>query len=300
MAERALFKNLWIEETLAFCNDNDLPLDFISTHHYCADASLEVGADIYDMEYRGQRAMVEDVKRTVQTVRSSAFPDAEVHYTEWNVSPCHEDRFGKDSEFNAVFVLQTLADLDGVVDVYSYWCISDIFEESGPGLYPFSGKYGLMNIHGIRKPSFHAFHWMNELYDEELATPERDLRVTRNGDDLRILLWRFQDPLTTDFNGADYIFEERATERELLLEGLDGRYQLVGHKVDRESGNSYRAWQTMGSPQYPGAEQLAILDEASHPVPCVNRIIDTHEGDIKLHAALSPGSIVFYDLKKLD
>lgn len=292
-------KNLWIQETLEFCRDNDLPLDFVSTHHYCADAALEVGSDVYDIRYRGQQAMVDDVKHTVAMVRASAYPDAEVHYTEWNVSPCHEDRFGKDSEFNPAFVLQTLAGLDGVVDVYSYWCISDIFEESGPGLFPFSGKYGLMNINGVKKPVYHAFAWMNQLYDEEIHTGHPGLRVTRSGDDFRILLWQFEDPQETDFNGGDYSFQGAPVRRRLALEAVTGNYQVSGHRIGRDAGNAYRAWQDMGSPQYPTQAQITQLHQAAEPVCCHDELITADNGAIMLEQTLEHSSVVFYELKKI-
>jgi xylan 1,4-beta-xylosidase len=291
-------KNQWLEETLEFCHSNHLPLDFISTHHYCADAALEIGADVFELAYRGQQAMVDDVRRTAEIVRASAFAEAEIHYSEWNVSPCHEDRFGKDSEFNAAFVLQTLSDLDGLVDVYSYWCLSDIFEETGPGLYPFSGKYGLLNINGIKKPVFHSYHFLSQLYDEELPSGVRDCRVTRRDSDWRILLWQFVDPVETDFNGGDYQIPETEVERQIILAGLSGNYQIIGYRVDREAGNAYRAWQDMGSPQYPTAEQLGLLEQAAQARVFYDETLSAG-GEIRLEPTLSSSAIVFYDIRRL-
>ncbi|MEH6593037.1 MAG: hypothetical protein V7746_22395 [Halioglobus sp.] len=295
-------KNLWLEETIAFCVDNNLPLDFISTHHYCADAALETGSDVFDIAYRGQKAMVEDVRRTVDIVKNSAFPDIEIHYSEWNVSPCHEDRFGKDSEFNATFVLQSLTDLDGLLDVYSYWCLSDIFEETGPGLYPFSGKYGLMNLHGIRKPVFHAYQFLAQLYDEEVPTALDNCRVSRCAQDWRILHWNFVEPVETDFNGGDYLIPQAELTQELVLTGLEGHYRVSAYRVDREAGNAYRAWQLQGQPQYPNREQLAELEQASHAVKFMDSTVEVseeHRGALRLQSQLAANALIFYDISKL-
>ncbi len=293
-------KNQWIQDTLDYCHAHKLPLDFVSTHHYCADASLELGSDIYDISYRGQQAMRDDVQRTVDIVRASPYAAAEVHYTEWNVSPCHEDRFGKDSEFNPAFVLQTLTDLDGLVDVYSYWCISDIFEESGPGLYPFSGKYGLLNIHGVKKPVYHAFTWLNQLYDEEVPTAYDNIRVTRDGDNFKILIWQFHDPTATDFNGGDYTHTTESVQRQLHLAGVKGRYRITGKRTDAVAGNAYRAWQRLGSPQYPSTDQLEVLHAAAEPAVCIDDVTTIDADEFVLHGTMSSYAVVLYTLEKLN
>ena len=127
-----------------------MPLDFISTHHYFADADLVRGVPDGPMYYRGMKGMVGDVQRVREQIAASAFPNAERHFTEWNSSPAHEDFYGKDTAFTAGFALQTIKDVSGLVDSYMWWTVSDIFEESGLSLRPFTGKYGLVNQHGIK------------------------------------------------------------------------------------------------------------------------------------------------------
>ena len=41
----ATAENAWIDDFLAFCTSNDLPVDFISTHHYPTDAFGKPGDD---------------------------------------------------------------------------------------------------------------------------------------------------------------------------------------------------------------------------------------------------------------
>lgn len=101
----ATSKNLWIKEFLDFCDHEKVPVDFVSTHHYCADWSLSTGVPTENIRYRGQPQMRKDVDYVKNIIAQSAFPNLDLHYTEWNVSPCHEDRYGKDSEYNATFVL---------------------------------------------------------------------------------------------------------------------------------------------------------------------------------------------------
>jgi xylan 1,4-beta-xylosidase len=288
-------RSMWVEEFLTFCARSQAPLDFLSTHHYCADAGLVMGQFSEQIVWRGQKAMSIDVRRTVAAVRASAFPDIEVHYTEWNVSPIHEDRFGKDSEFTAAFVLQTLQDVSGSIQRYMLWAISDIFEESGPGETPFSGKYGLVNLHGIKKPLFHAFRFLARLYEQQLPT-EGSLYATRSAEGgLRVLSWNYCEPLEVDFSGGEYRLDEHEKDEQLRFSGMLGRVRVRGWRVDRQHGNSFRAWQAMGSPQYPNREQIEALKLAAEAVLFTDRVEEC-AAVLELGHVLPPSGFVFYEV----
>ncbi|MFH1499447.1 MAG: hypothetical protein ABII82_16680, partial [Verrucomicrobiota bacterium] len=149
----ATSKTAWVPAMLDYCAANDVPVDFVSTHHYGVDADLVIGEPDGPMYYRGPSAMARDVARVRAEIAASAFPDAGLHFTEWNVSPAHEDVFGKDTAFTAAFALQSIKEVSGLADSYMWWTLSDIFEESGAGRGPFSGKYGLLNLHASRNRS---------------------------------------------------------------------------------------------------------------------------------------------------
>jgi xylan 1,4-beta-xylosidase len=52
----------------------------------------------------------------------------------------------------------------------SYWVFTDIFEEPGPRFEAFHGGFGLMNLHGIRKPAYFACEYLNRLGPTELKS----------------------------------------------------------------------------------------------------------------------------------
>ncbi|WP_269539423.1 GH39 family glycosyl hydrolase [Cerasicoccus fimbriatus] len=291
----ATSKNAWVREMLEFCEEADAPLDFISTHHYCSDSALELGMPSDEIVYFGQKKMLSDVSKVRELIDQSAFPDAELHYTEWNISPAHNDRFGKDSEFTMTFILQTLKDLGDIPDSYAFWTINDIFEESGPGESPFSGKYGLVNIHGIKKPAFHAYAYLGRLFDQEFATECDSLIATTDGQAYRLLGWNHCEPSAYDFGGNDWdIIAEDATTN-IQLEGLTGKFRVRAWQVDQQHGNSYRAWKAMGAPYYLSPKQEAKLKAAAEP----KRILDAEHcanGFLKLSFTLQANALIFYEI----
>ena len=62
-----------------------------------------------------------------------------------------------DDPYAAAFIVKTVLEANGLVQGYSYWTFSDIFEENYFPSVPFHGGFGLLNIHGIAKPSYRAF-----------------------------------------------------------------------------------------------------------------------------------------------
>jgi len=294
----ATSKTMWVPDLLKFCEEQKVPLDFISTHHYCVDADLVRGVPEGPMYYRGMKGMVGDVDRVRAQIAESAFPNAELHFTEWNSCPAHEDVYGKDTSFTAVFALQTIKEVSGKVDSYMWWTVSDIFEETGISLRPFTGKYGLLNQHGIKKPVFHAFSWLAKLYDAELPLGHGSARVTRSTQgDVRLLTWNLPEVIETDLGGGDWKTKGETRSDTFVLKGLNGRYRVRVWTVDNERGNALHAWRAMGSPDYPKAAQIEALRAEAEPVLLRDETL-TIDGEFTLEQAVAPCALVFFELAR--
>src|SRR5437764_2171330 len=74
--------------------------------------------------------------------------------------------------------------MTGLVHSYSFWTFSDIFEENYFPSVPFHGGFGLLNLHGIAKPTYRAFELLHKLGAERLFVDGRhetvDAWVTRD------------------------------------------------------------------------------------------------------------------------
>ena len=248
----ATAKNAWIEEFLDFCDRRHVPADFVSTHHYPTDALGGEGTDSEAQLAAGRRGLLRE--QAQDAVRRAA--GRPLHYTEWNVTSNPRDPL-HDQPFAAAFVAKSMLDVDPLVEAYSYWTFTDIFEENYFPSKAFHGGFGLLTLAGIAKPSYRAVELLHGLGWERMHVDGLhetvDATVTRGGDGLQLLFTNHALP-------RHDIRRERV---ELSLSGV-GRPDAVSvRRVDEHHANAHRAWQEMGSPAYPTPAQEEELHAAS-------------------------------------
>ncbi|MGH8527754.1 MAG: GH39 family glycosyl hydrolase, partial [Gammaproteobacteria bacterium] len=153
----------WIEEFVAFCETGNVPVDFVTTHHYPTDALGHEHDDTETQLANSQRGVLREWAQDTRR-RAGRLP---VYYTEWNSSSNPRDP-RHDEPYAAAFVAKTALEASDLVQGYSFWTFSDIFEENYFPSVPFHGGFGLLNLHGIAKPTYRAFQLLHELGTERL------------------------------------------------------------------------------------------------------------------------------------
>ena len=243
----------WVAEMVAYCEGAGLPLDFVTTHHYPTDAFGEPGDDTEKQLAAGERGVMRE--RALGTAAKAG--GRPVIYTEWNTSS-NPHFWRHDTPYAAAFAAKACLDVVGVVEGYSWWVFSDIFEEHGFRSEPFHGGFGLLTVHGVAKPTYRAFQLMHGLGDERLVVdgmhPTVDCTVTRRGDDLVALLTNHALP-------AHPIEDADVTLR--LGDAVGEVAEATVERVDADHANARRAWQAMGEPMYPTPDQIGQLHAAS-------------------------------------
>jgi xylan 1,4-beta-xylosidase len=145
----ATAQNEWIAEFLDFCARNQLPADFITTHYYPTDAFGQIGADSdTQLAHAPRDVMWQRAEEAHEQARGRP-----LYYTEWNTSsnPRHALH---DQPFSAAYATHIIMSVSSLVQGYSFWTFSDIFEENYFPSLPFHGGFGLLNLHGIAKPVY--------------------------------------------------------------------------------------------------------------------------------------------------
>src|SRR6204780_3493908 len=185
--------NGWVDDFIAFCAKNQLPADFISTHHYPTDSFGRPGDDTEAQLSQSRRSVLRDETREVRRQAG----DRPVYYTEWCTSSNPRDPM-HDEPYAAAFVTKTIMEANGLVQGYSYWVFSDIFEENYFPSVPFHGGFGLLNIHGIAKPAYRAYellhHVGTDLLQMEGSHAKIDAWIIFNGHTATILLTNYALP----------------------------------------------------------------------------------------------------------
>ncbi|MBE2214299.1 MAG: glycoside hydrolase [Opitutaceae bacterium] len=271
----------WIDETLAFCAEKSVPLDFVSTHSYATMSGY--------LDEHGHAGTVfspdrDSITAGVRNVRAkmdrSPFAKAELHYTEWSSSYTPSDPI-HDSYHNAAFILDKMRNVGSSAESMSYWTFTDIFEEAGPRMTPFHGGFGLLNYQDLPKPAFFAYRFLNQLGDTELTCGDEAAFVCRDDEGgVQALFWDFTitHPGPSVINQEYYSKDQPAqviAPVELQLSGMRrGAYQMLAYKVGYRANDVQSAWRDLGSPSQLTRAQVARLRQAAVGAAVLDEPID--------------------------
>jgi xylan 1,4-beta-xylosidase len=241
----------WIEEFVDFCERNDVPADFISTHYYPNDG-FEGDAETEVQLFKSQRGIMREV---AQNTRAHAH-NRPVYYTEWNTSSTFGDPL-HDEPYAAAAVASTVMEANGLVEGYSFWTFSDIFSENYFPSVPFHGGFGLLTLHGIPKPTYRVFELLHDLGDQQSLVDGLhetvDCSLIQKESSITILLTNHTTP-------------GHSIEMEQIEIRLDNAREPSGatiRRIDSEHANPKREWREMGQPEYLSGKDVDRLEAAS-------------------------------------
>ncbi|KAA6464591.1 glycosyl hydrolase family 39 [Acidobacteria bacterium AB60] len=270
----------WISDFLKFTADNKVPVDFVSTHAYADDTTLDLFGKEEDipMDEREFRAL----SKVQEEIKASSQPDLPLFLTEWNVQGQRESR---DTTFVGPALANTIRQCDGLANMMSFWTFSDVFEEGGPIPKPFVGMFGLRAEGGINKPSYYAYGLLHELGDQRIANASKNVIVTKTRDGgLAIAAWNLVDP------------GEKGSARTMTLvfDQLPPNARVTLQSVDEVHGNVLPIYAKMGSPLYPTPAQVEELNrQTALPAPEERRL----DGG-RLQLRLDPNALVLIQVKR--
>jgi xylan 1,4-beta-xylosidase len=288
----------WTPEFLRHCAENHLPVDFVATHSYNVDGYLDENGQQALRMIRGRNNVSDDVLRVAKEIAASAFPRLELHFTEWSASYSSRDPV-HDHYFSAPYILSTLKLVTGAAASMSYWTFTDVFEEAGPGPTPFHGGFGLLNLQGLKKPSFYAFQFLNQLGETELANADADSWACTSRDGVQVLLWDMRTP--EQGNESNQVYFKRdlppasVGSVKLSVAGLaPGEYELSLSRIGYHSNDAYADFMQMGAPSWLSQQQVKEISSKNTGTPIVRQsvtvtagapfthTIDLHENDVWL------------------
>lgn len=297
----------WEQEMIAFCEANNVPIDFISTHSYGVDVGfLDEFGGTGTVLSKNEWSVSQDVIQSRKEISESAKPNLELHYTEWSSSYTPADPI-HDSYHQAAYILNKMKQVGDAANSMSYWVFTDIFEEPGPRFTPFHGGFGLMNTQGIKKPAYHAYTFLNQLGETELENTDTHSFACKNKDgDLQLLFWDYTYTLPDDsINNQDYYIRDLPAKDKgtvnVRLSGVpEGNYQMEIYRIGYEFNDPYTLYAQMDRPSQLNKEQVEKLKAHSNGSPESSKQIKINgNGVYKEQFSIRENDVFLIKLKKL-
>lgn len=280
----ATAENAWIADFIAFCSANGLPADFVSTHHYPTDAFGMPGDDTITQLSKSTRSILREQTRAVRKQAG----DLPVYYTEWCTSSNPRDAL-HDDPYAAAFIVKTVLEANGLVQGYSYWTFSDIFEENYFPSVPFHGGFGLLNLHGIAKPSYRAYQLLHGLGTDLMQLEGKHETVDA---------WLVRGEKSATFMLTNFALPRHpiATETvSFVLKGAPSVASATIQRIDLDHANAKRRWEQLGKPEYLSAEMVAELDALSRLQTEVQPVVRDGE-TLRLEVTMPPQAVAAIQL----
>jgi xylan 1,4-beta-xylosidase len=250
----------WVDAFIKHCAENNVPVDFVSTHVYGNDLAHDVFGTNEDIPR--DKMVCRAVSKVHNQIEASSMPNLPLIWTEYNASYKNEPEV-TDSTYMGPWLADTIRQCDGLVTLMSYWTFSDVFEEQGVVKTPFYGGYGLIAADGIPKPAYNAFKLLHKLGEQRIALDSDSALLTRRDDGTLVLaLWNYAPP------------EQTGSPKTVTAHFKSTK---AGHasifRLDREHGDFHPVYEKMGSPRYPTQTQIQELRRAAElPNPEVRKL----------------------------
>jgi xylan 1,4-beta-xylosidase len=256
----------WVSAFLQHCKQNNIPVDFVSSHVYANDTAKDVMGT--NEQIPRDRMVCRSVSKVHDEITSSPFPHTPLIFSEYNATYANEPDV-TDTVYMGPWLADTIRQCDGLTEAMSYWSFSDVFEEQGVVKTPFYGGYGLIAADNIPKPALNAFAMLHLLGNRRIAVDSNDaLATTEANGSLVIALWNYAPPYGT---GSTYTPPPAnagpAKSFALKLTGVRPNASAEIWRLDADHGNVIKTYDAMGRPAFPTRDQIATLRSASQPSP---------------------------------
>ena len=278
----------WMADFLRFCDEESVPVDFLSRHAYSSGPRGSIPFAAYQ-EIAPPESLLRDFATGREYARRSAYPNLPVHITEFNssytsINPVH------DTAFNAAYLAKVLSQGGDVAESFSYWTFCDVFEEENIPTTLFHGGFGLLTHQQVKKPTYHLYEFFAHLTGELLHRDDNLHVVRRDDGSVALLAWNYAYD--------DEVHDGGAPASRTITVSLpvgDANVFVKRRTVNEQVGNSWTVWQQLGRPRFPTREQIAVIKECSAPAVST-AVREPTGGRVELELTLSRNEITLVEL----
>ncbi|ROO62355.1 xylan 1,4-beta-xylosidase [Micromonospora sp. Llam0] len=249
----------WLVPFAEYVTERGAPVDFVSRHAYTSGPAQHVPFGTHQTLMPADH-LLEQFASPRKHLAGTALAELPVHITEFN-SSYRPDNPIHDTAFHAAYLAPVVAAGGDLVDSFSYWTFSDVFEEVGIPAAIFHGGFGLLTHRQIRKPTYHLYAFMARMGRQVLARGTDHL-VTRDDDTGRVTVLAWAPVDVTDVTASP---DRHTVDLSVPVNAPAGSAFLLRRSVSDDAGNAWRAWCELGRPRSPRPAQLDALRTAAEP-----------------------------------
>ena len=299
------------------CIETNCPPDFYNIHCYPVKTSslsemMTFGG--INAEYEESDKMIlsenpEYMAEMLTTIKEKLvnFPKLPIYITEWASSASHRDWLN-DTCYRSVYIVKNVLENYDAVNSFGNWCLSDTLEELPYDNDLFHGEMGLFAYHGIKKPAYYAFVFLNKLMDTLVDHGNGYFITTNQKGDYAILLYNYIhiSPLYCQgvlFNVTflerynAFVNSEPCDFEFSITNAANGRYVLSEHIVNREHGSAFDEWVRMGAMPLITEEEINVLKGRSMPLITKSKL-EVSNNYLNYYAELKPHEIRLVLIKR--
>lgn len=267
---------------------NPEPIDFISVHAYGVNQGfLDEDGSAGTVLNPDLNAVSGRMQHSRELMNATPLRNLELHFTEWSSAYTPTD-YMHDQYHQATFILDKVRRAAPYVDSMSYWTFTDIFEEHGPAFTPFHGGFGMMNLQGIKKPSYYAFKFLGGMGSDDLTTDDSQSWVTKSKDgSVQALLWDYS-PVVPPTGKTDQVFYKQelppTDKGQLTIEITNvpnGKYRAAVYQTGYKQNDAFTAYVQMGSPNQLTRGQVEALKKVSAGEPTSQTEVRIKDGKFR-------------------
>ena len=268
----------WVPAFLAHARNDDVPVDFVSTHVYGDDTAENV---FHTHEKIPRSDMVcRAIDKVAAEIKASPYPKLPLIFSEYNASYANLPDV-TDTIYMGPWMADTIRMCEDKLAMMSYWSFSDVFEEQGVVRTPFYGGFGLIAEDRIDKPAFNAFALLHKLGDTRLPLKSDSALATRRPDgSIVVALWNYAPPLGDTASYVGGTPRGPVKHFDLRIANLPANAKTTVWRVVETHGNVIRAYDAMGRPAFPSRRQLERLRAAGAQAAPTHATLD--HGHLKI------------------
>ena len=215
-------------------------------------------------------------------LKAENFECPELHVTEWNYTISNRNLIN-DSCAHGAYVMKTCIESIGEADMMGYWHGSDLhteFYDADSALY---GDNGLLTRDGIKKPSYYAFRFLNNLKSGLLGKTDNAI-ITTDGRGIFTIAchnckkfsyrYTLKDEKDIQVEDIDGLYEDNeAVNLKFEIQNVkNGNYTISFFYVNENSGSVQNIWKDMGCVGNFSKDEIDYIGRCANPKEDMRRI----------------------------